>query len=433
MIPETLADLAVAVDTLVPYGANPRRGDVSKIAESLSVNGQYRPIVVREQTREVLAGNHTLAAAKSLGWDSIAATFVSCDDEQAKRIVLVDNRSNDVAGYDNAELLDLLRSLEEGLEGTGFDAGSLAELERLVREAEVPPEPLTDPDYVPPSPRVPVSEPGDVWELGVHRLVVGDGTDPEVVAKAMGGALADAYISDPPYNVAYQGGTADALQIENDDMGADEFRSFLGALFCAAYAHTRAGAPVYIFHADTEGVAFRQSLVDAGWLLKQVLVWVKNSLVLGRQDHHWQHEPILYGWKPGAGHSWYGGRKLTTVIDDQLDLDLLSRDEIQEILAALLAESTVIRADKPARNAEHPTMKPVALIAQLLSRSTRIGDLVLDTCAGSGSLLIACHGLSRRAALTELDPRYADVICRRFQEHTGTLPRRDGVEHDFTR
>ena len=162
-------------------------------------------------------------------------------------------------------------------------------------------------------------------------------------------------------------------------------------------------------------------------------MWVKNSLVLGRQDHHWQHEPILYGWKPGAGHSWYGGRKLTTVIDDQPDLDLLSRDEIQEILAGLLAESTVIRADKPARNAEHPTMKPVALIAQLLHRSTRIGDLVLDTCAGSGSLLIACHGLSRRAALTELDPRYADVICRRFQEHTGTLPRRDGMEHDFTR
>ena len=243
MIPETLAGLAVAVDTLVPYGANPRRGDVSKIAESLSVNGQYRPIVVREQTREVLAGNHTLAAAKSLGWGEIAATFVSCDDEQAKRIVLVDNRSNDVAGYDNAELLGLLTSLEEGLEGTGFDADSLAELERMVREAEVPPEPLTDPDYVPPSPRVPVSEPGDVWELGVHRLVVGDGTDPEVVAKATGGGLADAYVSDPPYNVAYQGGTADALQIENDDMGADEFRSFLGALFCAAYAHTRAGAP----------------------------------------------------------------------------------------------------------------------------------------------------------------------------------------------
>ena len=187
MIPETLAGLAVAVDTLVPYGANPRRGDVSKIAESLSVNGQYRPIVVREQTREVLAGNHTLAAAKSLGWGEIAATFVSCDDEQAKRIVLVDNRSNDVAGYDNAELLGLLTSLEEGLEGTGFDADSLAELERMVREAEVPPEPLTDPDYVPPSPRVPVSEPGDVWELGVHRLVVGDGTDPEVVAKATGG------------------------------------------------------------------------------------------------------------------------------------------------------------------------------------------------------------------------------------------------------
>ena len=315
MIPETLESLAVPVGELVPYSANPRRGDVLRIAESLSVNGQYRPIVVRQETREVLAGNHTLAAARSLGWERIAATFVSCDDDQAKRIVLVDNRSNDVAGYDNAELLELLQSLDGDLAGTGFDDGALADLERLVREAEVPPEGMTDPDYVPAVPYEPVSQTGDVWELGPHRLAVGDGTDPSVVAEATGGGLADAYVSDPPYNVAYQGGTADALRIENDDMGSDEFRSFLGALFVAAYAHVRPGAPFYIFHADAEGIAFRQSLIDAGWLLKQVLVWVKNTLVLGRQDHHWQHEPILYGWKPGAGHSWYGGRKLTTVID----------------------------------------------------------------------------------------------------------------------
>lgn len=216
-------------------------------------------------------------------------------------------------------------------------------------------------------------------------------------------------------------------------MQSDEFRSFLAALFCAAFAHVRAGAPYYIFHADSEGVAFRQTLIDAGWLLKQVLVWVKNSLVLGRQDHHWQHEPILYGWKPGAGHSWYGGRKLTTVMDDGPDFTSWSRDDLEGLVRELFAESTVVRADRPTRNADHPTMKPVALLCMLLDRSTRVGDLVLDTCAGSGSLLIACHGTSRRAALTELDPRYADVICRRFQEHSGVVPRRGGVEHDFTR
>lgn len=401
------------------------------IAESLERNGQYRPVVVRSETNEVLAGNHTLAAARHLGWQEIAATFVSCDDEQARRIVLVDNKANDAAAYDDSDLLRLLEEVDGDLVGTGFSADEVAALAGSLAEVG-PPEALTDPDDAPSLPEAPVSAVGDVWLLGPHRLVVGDGTDPAVVAAAVGGGLADAYVSDPPYNVAYTGKTADALTIENDDMAEDEFRSFLNALFVAAFAHCRAGASYYVFHAHTEGTPFRAAILDSGWLLKQMLVWVKDSLVLSRQDHHWQHEAIVYGWKPGKGHSWYGGRKLTTVIDRQVDWESMPRDEMVALLEELFSESTVVRAKRPRRNADHPTMKPVELLRMLLVRSTRIGDMVLDTCAGSGSIVIACHAESRIAAVTELDPRYADVICRRYQEHTGVLPIRDGVPHDFT-
>lgn len=218
-------------------------------------------------------------------------------------------------------------------------------------------------------------------------------------------------------------------------MAGAAFGDFLRDLFAAALEHTKRGGPVYVFHADTEGVNFRQALTGAGWELKQVLVWVKDVMVLGRQDHHWQHEPILYGWRPGAAHAWYGGRTLTTLLDEQRPLTSWTKDELVEAMAGLYDESTALRHPRPKRSTEHPTMKPVALLERLLDRSTRLGDLVLDTCAGSGSLLIAAHGSSRRAALVELDPRYADVICRRYQEHTGTMPilEATGEAHDFTR
>lgn len=418
-IPATLAKLSHPIDELQPYDRNPRRGDLAVLKESLEAHGQYRPVVANRRTSQVLAGNHTLAAAQALGWTHLAVTWVDVDDDQAARIVLVDNRSNDVAGYDELELARLLSSLPD-LDGTGFDDQYLTEL--LARTADDLAA-LTDPDDAPPVPAVARSKVGDVWLLGPHRLAVGSGTDPAVVAAACGGRVADAYVTDPPYNVDYQGGTADALTIVNDRMDDSAFRLFLTDLFAAALGHTKKGGPVYVFHADTEGVNFRVALKGSGWSPRQVLVWVKNSLVLGRQDHHWQHEPVLYGWRPGRAHAWYGGRKLTTVLEDpQTDVELLTTEEMRAILRDALEYSTVLRFDKPSRNAEHPTMKPVALLAALLARSTRLGDLVLDTCAGSGSLLIACHGASRVAALVELDPKYADVICRRWQNHTGVRP-----------
>lgn len=421
----------VPLDRLEHYPGNARRGHLDAIKDSLAHHGQYRPIVANQRNRQVLAGNHTLAAARALGWEELEVTWVDVDDDQAARIVLVDNRTNDLATYDDELLAALLEPLT-GYAGTGWNAEDVAELlDSLAGE----PEQLTDPDEVPPTPDAPVSEEGDVWILGRHRLAVGDGTDPAVVAAALGGATADAYITDPPYNVNYTGGTADALQIDNDDMEDAAFRAFLTELFTAALEHTKRGGPIYVFHADTEGVNFRHAFVDAGWDLKQVLVWVKNSLVLGRQDHQWQHEPILYGWRPGAAHAWYGGRALTTIVaDDQPAWGEMKKPELVALLRQLHEESTVLRFDKPSRNAEHPTMKPVALLASLLDRSTRPGDVALDTCAGSGSLVIAAHGTNRTAALVEMDERYADVICRRYQAHTGQVPvlEATGEAHDFT-
>jgi site-specific DNA-methyltransferase (adenine-specific) len=430
-IPADLADLAVPVADLVPYRSNPRVGNLDTIVESLQVNGQYRPIVVNRRTNEVLAGNHTLKAALVLGWDRIAATFVDVDDEQAARIVLVDNRANDLAGYDDSALVALLEELGPGhLEGTGFSDGDLAAL--LAGVIDEPPA-LTDEDDAPALPKVqPVSKVGDVWLLGPSVLLVGDSTDSALVLDALGGQLADCVWTDPPYGVSYVGGTADALTIEND--GKDDLPDLLPAAFRTAVACAKPGAPVYVAHADTERIIFEESMRAAGMLVRQNLVWVKNGLVLGRADYQYRHEPILtaetppaeaeedaegvthgpllYGFTGGGegrlgrgGPRWFGDNKQTTVFE----------------------------VPKPKRNGDHPTMKPVELIGRMLANSLPPGGLVLDLFGGSGSTLIAAHHHRSRATLVELDPRYADVICRRYQEHTGTVPvlRDTGQPHDF--
>lgn len=425
---KTLSELLEPVDDLVLYEANPRRGQIDVIAESLEVNGQYRPVVVNRRDRQVLAGNHTVQAARKLGWSHVAVTWVDVDEEQAARIVLIDNRSNDLAGYDDAALAALLDSLPD-LDGTGFTDRDLAALLDPIED----PIALTDPDAVPEPPPVPISEVGDVWQLGGSRLLVGDATDAAAVFDMLDGQRADAVWTDPPYGVSYTGGTKDKLTIQND--GKADLPELLPAAFRTLASCARPGAPVYVAHADTERVIFETSLRGAGLLVRQNLVWVKNALVLGRSDYHYRHEPVLaaevpapdaadddpdalthepvlYGFTPGGkgrlgrgGEHWYGDNK----------------------------QSTVFEVPKPPRNADHPTMKPVELIRQMLVNSLPPHGLVLDVFGGSGSTLIAAHHLRARAGLVELDPRYADVICKRWQEHTGIVPvrRSSGEAVDF--
>lgn len=252
-------------------------------------------------------------------------------------------------------------------------------------------DPQCDEDEAPEPPADPVTRRGDIYQLGRHRLLCGDSTVMSDAQNLMGDARADMVWTDPPYNVAYEGKTKDALKIQNDEMSAENFYQFLYDAYSNMLMFTKPGGAIYVAHADSEGMNFRKAMIDSGWLIKQCLIWVKQALVMGRQDYHWKHEPILYGWAPGASHNWFADRKQTTVLE----------------------------FNRPSRNAEHPTMKPVELIEYCLTNSCAPKGLVLDLFGGSGSTLIACEKIGRSAALMELDPRYCDVIVARWEKYTG--------------
>lgn len=265
--------------------------------------------------------------------------------------------------------------------------------------------------------------PGDVWLLGRHRLMCGDSTKEADVAKLMGGEQADLLLTDPPYNVDYQGGTKDKMKIANDNMDDVAFVGFLTAAFNCAIQAMRPGAAFYVWHADIKGFEFRTALKEVGLTLRETLIWVKNALVLGRQDYQWRHEPCLYGWKEGAAHYFVDDRSQSTVIEDAgVDYRKLKKDELLKLVLQLTDVSipnTGIYEDKPTKNDIHPTMKPVKLMARLTKNSTKQEQLVLDLFGGSGSTLIACEQINRRCFTMEYDPKYCDAILDRWEKLTG--------------
>ena len=404
------------IASLRPYPGNPRIGSLEAIRESLERHGQYRPIVVRRGTGEVLAGNHTMLAAIELGWQEIAATFVDVDDDQARRIVLVDNRTTDLAGYDDSELAALLQALPD-FAGTGW---SPQELDRLLDELAKAAGGGAERDTEPaPRPTKPLARLGDLWRLGEHRLLCGDAASAEDVDRVLDSDQAEVVWTDPPYGVSYVGKTAEALTFTGDQAGA-ELELLLRTSLELALERTAAGGAIYLAHGPNGAIA-RRTFEQAGWELHQVLIWVKSTFALSRHDYHWQHEPVLYGWKPGAAHRWQGGRQDTTVVDDEPDVGQLGRRELVALVRRLRnARGTdVIREDKPHASTEHPTMKPVGLVAHQIANSSRRGDVVLDPFCGSGTTLIACENLGRRARAIEIDPGYCDVTVDRWQRHTG--------------
>jgi site-specific DNA-methyltransferase (adenine-specific) len=429
-----LEALAVDIELLSPLPGNPRKGDVEAVKRSYQTFGQRKPIVVRREGAGgiVIAGNHQLQAAKALGWTRIAALFTDDDDLTAKAYALADNKTADLGTYDDDLVAELLAELTVDPELLAATAYSELEVAGLLGETVGAPK--NDPDETPAAPRVAHSTPTDVWLLGEHRLVVGDSTDPDTIALALDGRLADIVFTDPPYGVEYVGKTKEELTIENDGMTAAAFEAFLLEAYGAMIQHTKEGGPIYVCHAIMAAPAFMGQFEAAGWSLRQVLVWVKDCFALSRQDYNWQHEPILYGWKPGAAHPWHGPFNDSTVHDfERSDLNSLSKGDLMEIIEQGRRWSNVIREDRPKRSTEHPTMKPVKLVQRLLKNSATTGDTVLDPFGGSGSTLIAAHGLGMKAALVELDPIYADVICRRFEEHTGVTPIAEatGQPHSF--
>lgn len=390
------------------------RKNLDAIKNSLTAFGQRRPLVVMPDMT-VIAGNGTLEAMRELGWEQVSITMTPTDwtKEQAKAYALADNRTAELAEWDNTQLSATLAELDQAgwpTQDLGFEQSSFDDDANVVQD-EVPD--LADEE------KPTRSKTGQLWLLGDSRLLVGDSTDPDDFKYLMGGALADCVFTDPPYNVAYQGGTEDALTIQNDDMSDEDFAAFLQAAYERMFESTKAGGAIYVCHADTGGGVFRHKFVETGWLLKQCLIWVKDAFVLGRQDYHWQHEPILYGWKPGAAHEWYGRRIRSTVLDGQTNIGDLKKNELIELLTEIVEASTIVREPRPRRNAEHPTMKPVQLVARLVANSTKRGDLVIDPFGGSGSTLIASVQMDRRCYTIEKDPRYADVILERWEKLTG--------------
>ena len=393
----------VSSASLIPYARNSRThsaAQVDKIAASIREFGFLNPIITDGQSG-IVAGHGRVLAAQKLGLDTLPTIDAAhLSEAQRRAYVLADNRLALDAGWDN----ELLKIELQDLDAAGFDLTltgfEIDEVAALTLDAT---DGLTDPDAVPDAPAVPVTVLGDVWLLGRHRLMCGDSTSIDHMEALTQGQLVDMWLTDPPYNVAYEGKTKDALKIQNDSMSNDTFRQFLRDANTAADAVMKPGAVFYIWHADSEGYNFRGACHDVGWQVRQCLIWKKQTLVMGRQDYHWKHEPCLYGWKGGAGHLWATDRKQTTILE----------------------------FDRPSRNAEHPTMKPVALFEYQMLNNTKGGDQVLDSFAGSGTTAIACETHGRFARLMELDPKYCDVIITRWQNFTGQMATLEATGQTF--
>lgn len=379
------------IGDLLPYARNSRThsdAQVAQIAASIREFGWTNPILV-DPDGTIIAGHGRVMAARKLGEKRVPViTLGHLTDAQKRAYVIADNQLALNAGWD-ADMLKVeiaeLADAEFDLSLLGFDDKMLASLTAEETEG------LTDPDEAPEAPATAATVLGDVWLLGKHRLLCGDSTSQTDIDKLMAGRMADMWLTDPPYNVAYEGGTKEKLTIKNDSMEDENFRQFLRDAYVAADSAMKPGAVFYIWHADLEGFNFRGAAKDAGWTVRQCLIWKKSTIVMGRQDYHWKHEPCLYGWKDGAGHLWAADRK----------------------------QSTILEFDKPSRNGEHPTMKPVALFEYQMLNNTKGGDLILDSFGGSGTTMIAAEKNGRHAYLMELDPRYCDVIVKRWQDFTG--------------
>lgn len=380
----------ISIDKLVPYVNNARTHSaeqIIKLRSSLREFGFVNPIII-DRDFNVIAGHGRLMAAKEEGINEVPCVFADfLTDAQKKAYILADNRMAMDAGWDE-ELLKIemeeLQNLGYDLGYTGFDEKELADLFGI-DDKEVKDD---DFDLTAALEKASFVERGDVWFVGKHKLMCGDATSSEDVAKLMEDKKANLILTDPPYNVAFK--SSDGLTIQNDSMKNNDFYEFLFSSFKNMAEHLENGGAAYIFHADTEGLNFRKAFIDAGFHLAGCCIWVKDSLVLGRSDYQWQHEPVLYGFMQNGKHPWYSDRKQTTIWN----------------------------FDKPKKNSNHPTSKPLDLLAYPINNSTQANAIVIDTFGGSGSTLMACEQMNRICYTMELDEKYASVILRRYVEDT---------------
>lgn len=387
----------VPIEKLVPYARNARTHSKEQIAQlraSLREFGFVSPAVI-DSKYNILVGHGRVQAAREEGYETVPCVFAeNLTDAQKRAYILADNQLALNAGWDEEMLSVELSDLKDesfDLSLLGFDE---KDLEKLMAGPDDGDAQDDDFDLSAALEKASFVEKGDLWTVGKHRLLCGDATSPEDVERLMGGKTANLILTDPPYGVSFK--ASDGLTIENDSLKGDEFYKFLLSAFTNMAAHLEKGGAAYVFHADTEGLNFRKAFIDAGFHLAGVCIWVKNSLVLGRSDYQWQHEPILYGFLQNGKHPWYSDRKQTTIWN----------------------------FNKPKRNKDHPTSKPLDLLSYPIKNSSQENAIVLDTFGGSGSTMMACEQMNRICYMSELDPKYASVILRRYVEDTGNS---DGV------
>lgn len=377
----------VPIDKLVPYARNARthsKEQILQLRSSIREFGFLNPCLI-DKDYNVIAGHGRIMAAKEEGLIELPCVFVEhLTDAQKRAYIIADNRLAMNAGWDE-EMLSVELS---DLEGADFDLDLLgftdAELKKLLGDIETEED---DFDLTAALEEASFVKPGDLWTVGRHRLICGDATKKENVEKLMDGKKANLILTDPPYAVSYT--SASGLSIQNDNLKPEEFYEFLLSAFQNMVSVSESGASAYVFHADTEGLTFRKAFEEAGFHLSGVCIWAKDSLVLGRSPYQWSHEPILFGWTKKGKHRWYAGR----------------------------AETTVWHFDKPKRNENHPTSKPIDLLSYPIQNSSQANAIVLDLFGGSGSTLIACEQTDRICYMAELDDKYASVILRRYVEY----------------
>lgn len=406
---------------LTPYENNPRNNDeaVEPVANSISEFGFKVPIVATSDG-EIINGHTRWKAAKKLKLKTVPVIIADdLTEEQVRAFRLADNKVAEIAQWDIELLLSEIESVDNldmtlfGFTDSDYTLDDFEDEELDTEDAEEINEQDTQTSAV---------EYGDIYQLGRHRLMCGDSTSIADMGELVDGNKIDLYVTDPPYNVAYEGGTEEAMTIMNGSMDDASFRQFLRDAFSVADQHLKPGGAFYIWHADSEGLNFRAAVKETGWLLKQNLVWVKNSIVLGRQDYQWKHEPCLYGWKDGASHYFVDNRALSTVIEEDEDnLKEMTKGELISYIKTIQENSptSIFYEDKPVRSDIHPTMKPLKLIARCVLNSSKKGERVLDSFNGGGSTLMVCEKTERIYYGMELDPIYVERTIKRWEEETG--------------
>lgn len=415
---------------------NPRKAlqpgdpEYDKIRRSIQEFGYVDPIIINKDNT-IIGGHQRATVLQNIGFDEVDVVVVEVDKTKEKALNIALNKISGEWQMD--KLKDLLEELESQIDLgiTGFEDDEIIEI-----LAKMDTSTASDDDFDVDDALNDIDEPnaklGDVYELGDHRLMCGDSTELEDVKKLMNGCLADLIVTDPPYNVNYgekakmldhyQKGHRNTRKILNDNMDDASFYNFLFDMYAVAYINIKEGGVVYVFHSDTERKNFTSSFLDAGFKLSEVLIWVKNSLVLSRQDYHWKHEPIIYGWKEGAGHYFVDDRTQSTVFDDSMVIDKMKKEELADMLKQIISsiQTTTLYENKPQKNDIHPTMKPVSLCGRLIKNSSKPKEIVYEPFGGSGSTLIAAEQLNRKCYCMELDPKYVDVIIKRWEEHAGS-------------